>query len=63
MALIATLLSIMMIQILMNVVLITEDVHRIVPILLVATTARVLLATCWMETAMLVMVSDIHVTV
>ena len=46
-----------MIQILMNVVLITEDVHRLVLILLVATTARVLLAMCWMETATLVKVS------
>ena len=42
----------------MNVVLIMEDVHRIVLILMVATTARVPLAMCWMKMAMLVMVSN-----
>ena len=41
----------------MNVVLILMDVHRLVLILLVATPARVPLATRWMETATLVMVS------
>ena len=55
MVLVTTLPS-MMIQISMNVVLIMEDVHRLVIILMVATTARVTLATCWMETATLVTV-------
>ena len=42
----------------MNVVLIMEDVRRIVLILMVATTAHVPLAMCLMKTVMLVMVSN-----
>ena len=46
-----------MIQISMNVVFIKEDAIRLVLILMVATTAHVPLAMCWMEMATLVMVS------